>query len=116
MYTYIFKSRACSFYLILILQSVFAFHAYAATIRSAGSGDWGNAATWSPSQIPTSSDIVVISNGHTVNVNISVADCGSVILETGRDPTNLSIIGTNILNVAGNVDIYDGDPINILAI
>ena len=41
-----------------------------ATIRAAAAGPWSSAATWSPSRVPTSGDVVYIPAGFTVTYNI----------------------------------------------
>lgn len=38
------------------------------TIMSTGSGSWDSAANWSPSRVPTASDVVWVQAGHTVTV------------------------------------------------
>lgn len=38
-----------------------------ATIRSAGSGNWFNAGTWSPARVPAAGDVVMIEAGHDVS-------------------------------------------------
>lgn len=46
------------------------------------SGNWNNAGIWTPNGVPTSTDNVIISNGHTVNISAN-ASCNSLTVGTG---------------------------------
>jgi len=61
-----FKSRFASFWLVCV--AVLAVPIHAATLTSVVSGNWNTASTWSPQQIPTSSDDVVIVGGTGVSI------------------------------------------------
>jgi hypothetical protein len=67
-----------------------------ATITSAGSGNFTNAATWTGGVVPGSGDIAVAANGHTVTINANVtvqefqqAGSGFFSLGDGRTVTGL---------------------------
>lgn len=54
------------------------------------SGDWNNAAIWSPSGVPSCSDVVTIANGHTVTVNSAGNNAAGLIISTGATLVNVS--------------------------
>jgi uncharacterized repeat protein (TIGR01451 family) len=55
----------------------------AASISSNGSGNWNSAATWSPAQIPTATDDVIIQPGHTVTIPSSYAAAANSLVING---------------------------------
>ncbi|WP_284653844.1 T9SS type A sorting domain-containing protein [Flavobacterium terrisoli] len=61
-----------------------------ATKTSAATGDWNNAATWSPSGVPGCSDIVTIASGHTVTVNSAGNNAAGVTINAGGTLVNAS--------------------------
>lgn len=74
---------------------------------STGNGNWNNAATWSPSGVPSIADNVTIRNGHTVTINanafcnnLTVGEGSSGILRIGSNNTvrNLSVNNDVIIN------------------
>lgn len=77
-------------------------------------GNWGTAANWSLSGVPAATDDVIIPNGKSLIVNIANAACKSLVLQSGGNPTTLTIALNNILTVNGNVTINDGDSENLL--
>lgn len=80
----------------------------AVAYTSAGSGDWGNAATWSPSGIPNAADTVVIAAGHTVTVTAAQDALGVTVNGTGTltvTSATLSVGATGMLvNASGTVN------------
>ena len=58
--------------------------AQAVTITSTGAGgDWSTAATWSPAQVPTSSDDVIIASGSPVTSSAGNLACLSLTVNNG---------------------------------
>ncbi|MCU0441640.1 MAG: T9SS type A sorting domain-containing protein [Bacteroidia bacterium] len=68
------------------------------TLVSAGSGNWSNAATWSPAQVPQPGDRVTILNGHVVTLDVPILP--------GGGPASL------IVNSGGELSIPDGISFN----
>ncbi|QBZ98932.1 T9SS type A sorting domain-containing protein [Flavobacterium sangjuense] len=62
----------------------------ATTKTSAASGDWNNAATWSPSGVPGCGDVVTIASGHTVTINSAANNAAGVIIAAGGTLVNAS--------------------------
>ncbi|MGL2967586.1 T9SS type A sorting domain-containing protein [Flavobacterium sp. XGLA_31] len=54
----------------------------ATTKTSVATGDWNTASTWTPSGVPTCSDIVTIAAGHTVTVNGTASAAGVTVKGT----------------------------------
>jgi Secretion system C-terminal sorting domain len=50
--------------------------------KTASTGNWSNAATWSPAGVPTSTDNVIVPNGVTVTVDVA-ANCADLTIQTG---------------------------------
>jgi len=95
-----FTKKLRVIFIALFLLISFGADLNAQTITSAASGDWNNPFTWVGSTIPASTDDVIIAAGHTVNVNISPANCKNITINnTGT--LNFTLGGAN-LNVYGN--------------
>ncbi|MPR32504.1 LamG-like jellyroll fold domain-containing protein [Salmonirosea aquatica] len=60
--------------------------------ESTGSGDWGNAATWTCGRVPLACDQVVINTDHTIALADTVQIAGLEIRQNG----NLSLMGGNV--------------------
>lgn len=74
------------------------------TTRTATTGNWGTAATWSPSGVPAANDPVIIPNGVTVTVNTTSANCASVAINTSTGGTGiLQFNSGSVLVVSGSV-------------
>lgn len=71
-------------------------------IKSAASGNWGDASTWVGSVIPSANDDVIIDAGHTVTINITSAEC-----------KNLQVDGTLIFGDNDNQSITINGSITI---
>src|SRR5688572_26609095 len=54
-----------------------------ATISSNQSGNWSNAATWTPARLPGPEDIVAIRAGHTVTFDVPSAQVQVVGIKAG---------------------------------
>jgi len=62
------KSRLAAVAVVVCVAVLGAVDLQAVTITSAGSGNWNNTTTWSPQQIPTAADDVVIIGGISVTI------------------------------------------------
>ncbi len=93
------KNLALSFIALLMLAN----GVHAATITSAATGNWSATGTWVGGVVPTSSDDVVIANGHSVTVN-GTYSCASLTIATGSTATSV-LIGSNSLTVSGATTI-----------
>jgi hypothetical protein len=96
----------------LIALAVFALFvlptpAMADTCTSTGSGNWNTAATWSCSHVPTSSDDVVIADGHTVTID---TDASAASITVGQGASGVLTFDSTVrsVTVAGNVTINSG--------
>ncbi|MCX6291213.1 MAG: T9SS type A sorting domain-containing protein [Bacteroidetes bacterium] len=100
------------------------FASKAATKTAAASGNWGTAATWSPSGIPAATDSVIIPNLITVSVaaNASIAGInvqagGTLSIVSAKTLTmsqSLTVAGTMTMN-GGNITFAAGKTFNISA-
>lgn len=83
-----------------------------ATVRtSVISGAFGNAAIWSPAGVPSPTDELIISSGHSVTMNIH-GEAASITIQQGGQLTcsnakKLTIHGA--LNIHGTLEIIEGD-------
>lgn len=86
---------------LLILNNAFP------QITSKRSGNWNSTSTWNGGAIPTANDAVVISDGHTVTINVN-AVCRNLTIGTGgNSAANLLFDGsTRTLTVSGSVTGY----------
>ena len=91
-----------------------AYFINAQTKVSKKSGNWGNSGTWLPSGVPTSTDNVVIADGHKVRIDGNYA-CNS--LTVGTSNVSLSTLefkgGAHSFTVFGNVQVNNSDTIDI---
>lgn len=96
------------FITLLHLQSI------AVTKTTTGNGNWNSPSTWSPSGEPSSSDDVIITTGHTPNVNVSNGQCKSLTIQSGAtiligNSKKLTINNTSGLTVSGTLNINGGN-------
>src|SRR4051812_44728191 len=91
---------------LLLIGSLFSIAGSAATIKSAGSGNWGTASTWTPAVVPTCGDSVVIQSTHNVSVTSQqdYSGCSSYmsVVITGT----LYFTGGNKLRLPCNSRVY----------
>jgi hypothetical protein len=93
---------------------LFAPALFAAVCVSAGTGNWGTAATWSSCGgiVPKDGDSVTIQTGHTVTLNVNSAKLDGITVETGGvlrgDGTGKILTGGKL---AGN-DVVNNGTIN----
>lgn len=89
------KTRLVSYLVFTALVSLFAVQSWANTHTSVTSGDWNNASTWSPSGVPTSSDDIVITAGHTITVTAN-ASIVNVTFANNSNSTSHLIVNSGI--------------------
>jgi hypothetical protein len=75
-------------------------------ITTTGSGNWSSASTWSTNAVPTSTDNVVISAGHTIAVDDANAVCSSISFGDLNAKLNFSTSSSK-LSVSGNFVIFN---------
>src|SRR5438105_1423133 len=95
------------FAFIFSILFFYSFSSFATNRVSAGTGNWGTGATWSPSGIPVAGDNITILSGHTITMNGGPGAC-----------TNLTINGTAnwtavlTTNVSGNLIMNNGGTLS----
>lgn len=70
---------------------------------SNSTGNWSNAAIWTPVGVPTAGDNVTIANGHVVSINVN-AQCNSLTVGQGAAST-LQFTGNTALTFSTNSNI-----------
>ena len=90
---------------VFVAVALLPTSAQAITRGTVASGAWSNPAIWNPAGVPTAADDVTISDGHTVNVDIALAEAASINILSDSGATLLTIDGTNQLTVSGDVNI-----------
>ncbi|WP_409688663.1 beta strand repeat-containing protein, partial [Flavobacterium sp.] len=83
------------------------------TKTSNASGDWSDAATWSPSGVPSCSDIVTIASGHTVTVNSAGNNAAGVTINLGGTLVNTS--GSLTVGCTNNNAIFANNGTNTVS-
>ncbi|MGC4038956.1 MAG: G8 domain-containing protein [Chitinophagaceae bacterium] len=97
-----------SFYLMIILlmcgTNLFA------TTRTATTGNWNTAGTWSPNGIPSAGDNVIIPSGKTVTIDVTTSSISSITisgtLTIGNNNTNRTV------TITGNITINTGGKLS----
>lgn len=74
----------------------------AQTKTFSGTGNWNDAARWSPSGTPASTDLVIISAGSSVTVNGDFT-CDSMVFSSNSTSSTVTISGTNHLTVTRGI-------------
>lgn len=87
---------------ILLILIFIAKTSLAITVTSAGTGNWNNAGTWSPSGVPASSDDVVIASGDVITLDISTT-CKSLTFTSGSSGAILYVSSNNLIVTGGIV-------------
>lgn len=88
----------------LLFSLLLVQFAFSQTSTFSGSGNWDNASRWS-NGIPTSATAATIANNSTCTINISNAECASLVIATGNRATTLTITSGHKLTVSGDVTI-----------
>jgi len=75
-------------------------------IKSAASGNWGDAATWIGGVIPSANDDVIIDAGHTVTIDVTSAVCKNLqvdgtLLFGDNDNQSITVNGSITINATG---------------
>ncbi|WP_026897807.1 T9SS type A sorting domain-containing protein [Daejeonella oryzae] len=119
----IFTKPKNIFYIFLLFNLFVSFSTFAVSITFTGNvnNNWGNAGNWSPAQIPTSSDAVIIPNGENVTIDIAVATCsslnqiGDVTISSTNSllVTGVATLDQSVLTV-GNGYFYVGGNMNVI--
>ncbi|MBI5699333.1 hypothetical protein HZC35_03360 [Candidatus Saganbacteria bacterium] len=108
--------------LLLIVIFLAASPALGATITSAISGNWNDVGTWVGATVPSSTDSVVISSGHTVRFDrndasttcgpININSSGTLIFEsTPTIPKTMQVKGD--INVYGTLELNPGSTLKM---
>ena len=93
------------FYFFLVLLSLLLINGVAnAQITSVATGEWTTASTWGGGVIPTSSNDVIISAGHTISVSDALATCKSISF--GGDDALIDMNANAKLTVYGDFTIF----------
>jgi hypothetical protein len=82
-----------------------------AQITSAGSGNWNDGATWVGNTVPVGGDNVVISSGHSVNLNATSLACNDLSISGTLEFSQTIAID---LTVNGNISILTGGVFRVL--
>ncbi len=93
--------------LLFAFLSLFIFQANAQTKLFTGTGSWHDAARWSPSGVPNSTDIVLIAAGASITLS-SNAICDSVYFQSGSTASALTI--NNAVKLTINKGIAFSNP------
>ena len=85
----------------------------ATTKTSIASGNWNDAATWSPNGVPACSDVVTIANGHTVTVNSVGNNAAGVTINSGGTLVNAS--GSLTVGCTNNNAVFSNNGVNTVS-
>jgi len=114
----LFRKHIVSFSALSLGLCFLSLDSAAATRYSAASGNWNATSTWSTTEtgfggasVPVAGDVVVISGGNTVTVNVANAACGSLQLGStngGGGAGTIAFNASSQLTVSGNVTLGGG--------
>ncbi len=100
---------------ILLVCSFFIFPSSIHAISSAQDGPWSDSTTWFGGVIPSSGDIVTISTGHTVTLDVTTATAGGILIHgtltfSPVKNSSLTVVqGDVIVNPGGSLLIGTAD-------
>ena len=100
---YKFSIISCINILLFIGLNFFSCQLWAVTKTSTGTGNWSNAATWSPAGVPAVGDDVIIGDNDVVTLDGNYSCLSLTIGSSVGNPATLTISGSNTLTVTGNV-------------
>ncbi len=103
------KTRLTLIVLLFIVLGLSAPTASAAprdVCVSTGNGNWHTAGTWSCGHVPTSADIVIVNNGHTVDLDLTTGYAYQLIVGGGTSGTLWMPLSLEV--GAGGVSISNG--------
>jgi hypothetical protein len=102
-----------TFILIALVQFI-STGLQAATISSrGGAGNWSDTAHWTPAQVPSSTDSVIITSGNPITISGYNANVKGLNIQSGATLT-YSNTTTYLLNIYGNLKV-DGTLSNTVA-
>ncbi len=95
-----------------------------AIIKTAATGNWNTAGTWTPSGVPASTDDIIIPTGVTVTLNtdftssasITLEDGGKIYIARGNDLIingTINFNGTNANQITYATNVNNGNKINL---
>ena len=85
---------------IFLASSATLLHAQTKTFS--GTGNWSNAANWSPSGVPTSTNAVIIASGASVTVDGNYT-CDSIYFAAGSSGSIITVSSTNKLTATRGI-------------
>ncbi|MGD0038271.1 MAG: hypothetical protein ABSC53_13380, partial [Bacteroidota bacterium] len=89
---------------IIVLIVVLGSTATATTITSnAATGNWNAPASWSPAQVPTSADDVIIATGNVITISATGAVCNSLTINAAATANGITFGGVFTLTVSGAI-------------
>lgn len=93
--------------LLVILLTTLGFHAVNAQKTAINSGNWNDAAIWSPAGVPSAADQVIIPIGTNISFNVTNGACAGITFQaptaTITANSTLTIEGNNTLTVNGDI-------------
>lgn len=87
------------FYLVSL-----SMHSQTNTYTGVTGGNWGTASNWSLALVPTAAHDVVVPDNKDIIVNVAVANCSTLTINTGANNNNVNV-GANTLTISGALTI-----------
>jgi hypothetical protein len=84
----------------------FTLLTFASSKEAIKSGNWNDPKCWSPSGIPSVNDEIIISNSFDLTINTTIANCKSIIINSGSEliiniNSNLTVSGISGITLSG---------------
>src|SRR5437870_2441980 len=100
------RSRCCvSFCIVLLVSCAGLAHGATLTWNNAAGGNWSAASNWSPQQVPTTQDDVVIASSPN----------GAVVLDVSATVRSIALSGSSSVNVPTNATLAVSSNLNVSA-